>query len=276
MIKLIACDLDETLLNDDKKICERNLKAIRKAREEYGVKFVIASGRSCTRIEPILETLCMLHQPNEYIIGFNGGMVCECKDYKRLAFHALPFAKAKELVAYGKSIGICVEVFTEHHVYSFNMNDDERENLKKYDFIADECEGDIDFLKDTAIIKVLFVKPDMDYLKQVADGMKELTQGVYVSFSSGRYLEFNREGVNKGLGLSDLAGSLGIAMKETMAIGDNYNDVGMLKVAGTSVAMVNAHDDIKAVSSYVTQANHNDGGVAEAIERFVFTERKAV
>ena len=104
MIKLIACDLDETLLNDDKKICERNLKAIRKAREEYGVKFVIASGRSCTRIEPILETLGMLHQPNEYIIGFNGGMVCECKDYKRLAFHALPFAKAKELVAYEKAL----------------------------------------------------------------------------------------------------------------------------------------------------------------------------
>ena len=55
------------------------------------------------------------------------------------------------------------------------MNDDERENLKKYDFIADECEGDIDFLKDTAIIKVLFVKPDMDYLKQVADGMKAVS-----------------------------------------------------------------------------------------------------
>ena len=92
---------------------------------------------------------------------------------------------------------------------------------------------------------------------------------ISASYSSGRYLEMNKIGVNKGQGLIDLAEILQIPIEATIAVGDHYNDLDMLKVAGLSVAAGNAIDDIKAVCDYTTQANHNEGVVAELIEKFI-------
>lgn len=70
----------------------------------------------------------------------------------------------------------------------------------------------------------------------------------------------------------DLANKLGIDIEDTIAVGDNYNDLSMLKVAGLAVGANNAVDDVKVVCDYVTQANNNEGVVAELIERFIFNE----
>lgn len=272
MYKLIACDLDETLLNDNKEVCERNRIAIKKAESEYGVKFVPATGRGYTCINDVLTTLDVYDKAGEYIISNNGGIICENKNFHELTFHGLPFEKAKELFTYGIEHGLCIQVFTPCDVYAYQMDEDERTWL--FTFKADAVVRDdhtIDFLKDTPIAKILFQNRDMEYLRSVAEDMKELTQGdVSVSFSSNRYLEMNRAGVDKGLGLRELASHLGIRMEETMAIGDNYNDIGMLREAGLSVAMSNAPDDIKELCDYVTEADNNAGGVAEAIETFIF------
>ncbi|MEF9968059.1 MAG: HAD hydrolase family protein, partial [Longicatena sp.] len=74
------------------------------------------------------------------------------------------------------------------------------------------------------------------------------------------------------LGLHELADYLGIDIKDTMAIGDNHNDAAMLREAGLSVAVANAVEDIKNICDYVTNANNNEGGVAEAIEKFIFNK----
>lgn len=78
--------------------------------------------------------------------------------------------------------------------------------------------------------------------------------------------------VDKGSGLIDLAKILGIDIKDTIAVGDNYNDMSMLKVAGLSVAAGNAIEDIKKVWDYTTEADNNEGVVAKLIERFIFKE----
>ena len=85
-----------------------------------------------------------------------------------------------------------------------------------------------------------------------------------------RYLELNAIGVDKGLGLRELAAHLGIAIEDTMAIGDNLNDYAMLKDAGVAVAVANAVAEIQAISDYVTKANCNEDAVAEAIQKFIF------
>ena len=107
---------------------------------------------------------------------------------------------------------------------------------------------------------------DEEKLKPITDGC------VAVSYSSNRYMEFNALGVDKGQGLIDLANKLGIDIKDTIAVGDNYNDISMLKVAGLAVAANNAVDDVKAICDYVTEANNNEGVVAEVIERFIDNE----
>jgi hydroxymethylpyrimidine pyrophosphatase-like HAD family hydrolase len=101
--------------------------------------------------------------------------------------------------------------------------------------------------------------------------MKKITEGcVAVSYSSNRYMEFNQLGVDKGQGLKDLAALLGIDIKDTIAVGDNYNDMAMLKVAGLSIAANNAVQDIKDICDVTTKADNNEGVVAELIERFIF------
>ena len=105
------------------------------------------------------------------------------------------------------------------------------------------------------------------------DGLKPITDGCCaVSYSSNRYMEFNALGVDKGQGLIDLADKLSIAIEDTIAVGDNYNDMAMLKVAGLAVAANNAVDEVKAACDYTTKANNNEGVVAELIEKFIFNE----
>ena len=132
-------------------------------------------------------------------------------------------------------------------------------------------ETSLAFLKDTPIAKILFQNTDMTYLQQIAKQMKPITKDkVSVSYSSNRYLELNAIGVDKGLGLRELAAHLGIAIEDTMAIGDNLNDYAMLKDAGVAVAVANAVAEIQAISDYVTKANCNEDAVAEAIQKFIF------
>ena len=82
-------------------------------------------------------------------------------------------------------------------------------------------------------------------------------------------MEFNSIGIDKGNGLRSLAEILGIDVKDTIAVGDNYNDISMLKTAGLSIAVSNAVDDAKKAAHYVTEADNNKGAVAELIEKFI-------
>ena len=139
--------------------------------------------------------------------------------------------------------------------------------------IVETAERSLDFLSGTGehVVKLLFMSLDMDELRRTERELAEagLTAGLDVVYSSNRYLEFNAPGVNKGAGLLALAERLGIAPEETMAIGDNSNDVPMLRAAGLGVAVANASDEALEAADYVCEADNNAGGVAEAIERFV-------
>ena len=100
--------------------------------------------------------------------------------------------------------------------------------------------------------------------------MEPLTRDrVAVSYSSMRYLEFNAPGVNKGQALAWLARYLGIPLEKTIAIGDNENDMEMIKMAGLGIAVQNALPDVKEAADVVTTKDFSQGAVAEAIERFV-------
>ena len=161
---------------------------------------------------------------------------------------------------------------TPDNLYVFNLSESERQRIKnqKLEAVYPEVNS-VDFLKDTPISKILYQNVDVNIFE--FEVLKPITDGhCAVSYSSNRYMEFNALGVDKGQGLIDLANKLGIAIEETIAVGDNYNDMAMLKVAGLSVAANNAVDDVKAACDYTTNANNNEGVVAELIEKFIFNE----
>lgn len=272
--KLIACDLDETLLNDDHLCPQINIDAIKKAREEYGVKFVPATGRGYSQIVTELKTLDLYDLPEEYVLSYNGGALTENKDNKILAFKGLDYFKMAELFQYGITVDVCIHVYTLDGLYIFNMSDSEYARLtkQKVDY-QNITVNDVSFLKDAAICKILYQNTDTDYLKSLEPFVEDIVKDcVSVSYSSNRYMEFNQLGVDKGQGLKDLAKLLNIPMEQTIAIGDNYNDQAMLEVAGLSVAANNAVQDMKDICDYVTKANNNEGVVAEAIRKYIFNE----
>lgn len=272
--KLIACDLDETLLNDDHLVCQRNIDAVKRAREEYGVKFVPATGRGFMQIQPELKQLGLYDLEDEYVISFNGGALTENKDNRIIEFKGLSFDKMKEIFDAGLNYDVCIHVYTPDNLYVYNLSESEAERIKnqKLDVIYPETNS-VDFLKDTPISKILYQNVDVPYLMSLEDGLKPITDGYCaVSYSSNRYMEFNALGVDKGQGLIDLANKLGVAIEDTIAVGDNYNDMAMLKVAGLSVAANNAVDDVKAACDYTTNVNNNEGVVAELIEKYIFNE----
>ena len=96
-----------------------------------------------------------------------------------------------------------------------------------------------------------------------------LDKEVQFTYSSNRYMEFNSIHTSKGLALKNLAKHLNITIDETMAIGDHLNDLSMLEVAGLSVAVNNAQDEVKRICDVTTSLNNCEGGVAQAIEKYV-------
>ncbi len=270
MYKLIASDMDETLLNDDHEICQRNIDLILKAKQK-GVKFVPATGRGYMSIQRDLKLLNLYDEVGEHVISFNGGALTENKNNRMMFFDGLSFEKTKEIFEFGLNCDVCQHVYTQDKVYVFNLSESEAQRIKHQKV---ECEvmseNSIDFLKDTPISKILFQNTDVPYLMSLEPKMKHIWEGeCAVSYSSNRYMEFNKIGVDKGAGLKHLADLLGIDISETIAVGDNYNDMPMLEVAGLSVAARNAVDDVKKACDVVTDADNNEGVIAEIIERFI-------
>lgn len=272
--KLIACDLDETLLNDDHLSPKSNIEWIQKARKEYGVKFVPATGRGFMQIQPELKDLGLYDLEDEYTLSFNGGALTENKNNRVIEFKGLPFEKTKEIFEFGLKQDVCIHIYTQDTLYVYALSESEAKRIEHQKLEVTYPENDsMDFLKDTPISKILFQNTDVPYLMTLEPQMKDITDGCCsVSYSSNRYMEFNALGVDKGQGLIDLANKLGIAIEDTIAVGDNYNDMAMLKVAGLSVAANNAVDDVKKACDYTTKANNNEGVVAELIRKFIFNE----
>lgn len=274
MYKLIACDLDETLLGDDSKVPTINIDAIKKA-DELGIKFVPATGRGHRTITQILHELMLEDKENEYIISFNGGAIVENKGYKMLRFHGLEFDLAKKLFEVGIKNNLCVHVYTEKDVFVFNINEGEKEYINnRLVGYVDKEEKSIEFLKGIKISKILFQHLDKKYLNTIENKIKPITEGkVTVTYSSNRYIEFNSIGVNKGQAVIELGEILGIKREEIIAIGDNFNDLSMLESAGLSVAVNNAVPEIKKIVNYVCEADNNEGAVAEVINKFILNNK---
>ena len=269
MYKLVAIDLDETLYDDNHQICQRNIDAIAKARA-MGVKIVPCSGRSPKFLGNLYERLG-IDEDNEYSILANGGIIIENKSNKSIDVNPIPFAIVEKLFAFGRAHDVCVQIFLKDRIHFYYIDEEEKRGVENFgDNLVFLESDDISDLKEEEIIKVLFQKVDMPYLQSLEKPLKPITDGeIAVSFSSNRYLELNRIGIDKGVGLAHLANHLNIPISETIAIGDNLNDFQMIETAGLGCAVQNAREEIKNIATYICKSDNNEGAVAEVIETFI-------
>lgn len=272
MYKLIASDLDETLLKADGSISAENVMAI-KAAVARGVKFVPTTGRNFQTVQRLLRKLDLEQQPNEYIISFNGGATVENAGNRVILSNGLTFDQAQRVFeVFAQFETADIHVYTLDDIYIYRILDDDREYMRtRHVSYHEMAELDFSIFTDQTVIKIIAMHPDRVVQVQMHDALKKaLGNTINCTYSSGLYVEVNQAGVDKGRAVLALAASLGIKPAEVIAFGDNFNDLTMLKAAGTGVAVANGIPEIKAVADYVTTADYSTG-VAEAINKLVLT-----
>lgn len=270
MYKLITCDLDDTLLTQsDSSVCEKNREAI-KVFSSLGGKFVVATGRGYTTVQGTLDEIGLRDKENEYTISFNGGVIVENKNNRILSIVCLPFEKAQAIFNLGLQFDVGIRVYTEKIVYTYNIPQEEIDwmisrNIKT----AIIPTTDISFLKDEPIIKMIYYNKNVDYLFSIEDEVRKAFPDIELAYSANKFMELNPLGVNKGEGLKRLCELLNIDIKDTIAIGDNYNDLSMIVAAGLGVGVSNTIESMKPLCNHITKTNCNEGAVSEVIHEFV-------
>jgi Cof subfamily protein (haloacid dehalogenase superfamily) len=270
MIKLIVSDLDETLVGPDGAVSKANIEAIKKATAK-GVKFVPNTGRGYRSVQPLLETLGLRGKANEYVISYNGGAIIENQNFKVMQTNALTVAQASQIFDVTKThLDYSTHIYTLDQLYVYNEVPADMEYMLSRGVKPLEYKKtDLSEFEGQPIFKVITMNADAQKRQAIKDAVLEHVDfDLNATFSSERYTEFNLGGVDKGNATLELAHQLGIKRDEIMALGDNSNDVAMLKSVGMPVVMSNANQDARSAAKYVTEGNYTSG-VAEAINRFV-------
>ncbi|KAB8139359.1 HAD family phosphatase [Gracilibacillus oryzae] len=283
-MKLIATDLDGTLLNQNHEISEENKKALQLAKES-GVEVVVATGRSYSAAKfPLMNA--GLDFP---IICLNGAKIYD-KDDQLIRSAPLDKQTCRKIQQVCQQNNMYFEVFTNKATYSESREKflevmidimesaypgSSREDLKvqaanRFQQERIETIHDFDALfdrEDIEVYKILafsLLDNTLDQVKSTLENEQYLT----ITSSGLSNLEFNHPDAQKGIAVKTFAKKYDIKMENVMAIGDNFNDVSMIEAAGFGVAMGNANEKIKTLADYTTKANHEDG-VAFAVREFL-------
>ncbi len=281
MIKLIASDMDGTLLNDKMQVSDENAAAIRQA-EENGIEFIVATGRGLTEAKPLLADQ---HLDSAYIT-LNGAMVYDT-DGKLVVSIPLDDDMTDQAMTLLDDRGLYYELVTDHGIYSnsrvrriqnvadllVNLNPDTnyklavalasaRLEIMNINYVESYAEVVDD--PDVHVMKIIaFNTADPETLVEPKEILLK-TGKLMVTSSSRNNIEINNIDAQKGIALAKYAATKGFTMESVMSIGDNFNDESMIRDAKYSVAMGNAVDEIKELAWFITATNTNHG-VALAI-----------
>ena len=263
--KMIAVDLDDTLLAGDLNISTINRQAISHA-VSMGVKVTISTGRMFRSTMPYVQQL-NLDVP---VITYQGALIKNAISNEVVLARSLPLDISLEIIEESRKHGVYIQVyigddyyFDKHNGYSqmyYHLSGIEGKEVKRLE----------DFL-DVEPLKVL-IMDSPETISYLTGHYADMFRGkAEITISKSNYLEFTNIQASKGSALEYLAQSLGIKREEVIAIGDGYNDISMIKYAGLGVAMSNAPEDVKKYADFITYSNDDDG-VAYVIKKFVLEE----
>ena len=275
MIKLVAMDMDGTLLDSAKTLPLQNKQTI-EAYASKGTEFAFCTGRVMSELQEFADEIPAVH----YAITCNGSYVRDLKQNKEIYSELIPIEEVRRIYKALKERG------TDHQfeLMADGVSYAEKrciEHPEKYgtvyikDLIRQSRVPVEDMEKFLAERKVAAGKINVFYeTGAVRDQAEADMQGIGFDLchSEPTNLEITKKGINKGMGLLALTRYLGYSIEEVMAIGDNYNDIDLLKTAGCSVVMENAPEDVKQFAEHVTLSN-DEMGVSHAIKKFCQADR---
>lgn len=260
MIKLIALDLDNTLLEKDLTIADKTLSLLQECAAN-GIEIVIATGRLFYSAEKYAKQI----GPNTKILCYNGCLVTEANGKPIFQAQLTPEIM-KKVASFAKEKGLYSQFYKDHKILVEKVTEGTTIDPDLANTTAIEV-GDFDTYEFTPSPKAMIVAKPEDVPMYQAQLKEVIGDETYIAQSQPYLIEIMPKDINKAHSLELLCEKLDISKDEVMACGDNTNDAEMVIWAGTGVAMANAVDSLKAVSEYVCN-NERSYGVAEAIEKF--------
>lgn len=267
--RMLFMDLDGTLLDDRKEITAGNRRALEEALHRgHGV--VIATGRPLKSAMDQARKL-ELDKPGCYLIAYNGAMIYDWEKQEQIFARTLDIPTVLEIFDYVNPKGFHLQTYDTWQVLVEPKCDNAI--VRRYcDLIHMEFRviGDVhkDLLEEP--VKVLIIEPeDLEAIQKLQKDLETAMGGkVDTFFSNPTYLEVVPAGMSKGEAVKMLCAMLDVPVENAVAVGDAANDISMIAMAGTGVAMANATDEVKAIANYITLCDNNHDGIAEVVERF--------
>ncbi|NLJ80878.1 MAG: HAD family phosphatase [Firmicutes bacterium] len=265
MIRLIAADLDDTLLDRNSILSRENKEAVKEVLER-GIMFTIATGRMfAATVKYARELNLPSHQP---IICFNGALIQRLSGeiiYER----PLSVDLAAAIVQFGQKRGWSINAYYRDKLYVSRLNQKIEEYVKFVGVPAREVGDLAGFIKGGKRLSKLLVIGDPQKMPALVKKMRKLFGAqAKIAQSQQKFMEITALEAHKGAALIWLARFMGFKRTEVMAIGDSNNDVTMLEAAEIGVAVSNAVEEAKKAAQYQTGA-HYEHGVAQAIRRHI-------
>lgn len=274
-IKLIAFDLDGTLLREDKSISRHNLAALEKA-ARMGIHIVPATGRILSVLPQPLQELDFIR----YVICINGASVIDRQQMQEIYSAQIPLDRTLALIEFIRSLPVDII----YDCYADDSGWTTRENFALADVYIPHMpmrelfnstrkpvDDLIGFLRQRGkpVQKVQMYFREPGNRDAIIAQLQENFPDIQVSSSLSNNLELNWQDAGKHTALQVLCRQLGLTMDQVLALGDGSNDIGMLEAAGVGVAMANASQQVRRSADSVTADNESDG-VAQAIARYCF------
>ena len=275
-IKLIALDLDGTLLGSDKQLSAENAAALARAAAE-GVEIVPATGRFYRGMPQNVRELLYVR----YVISINGAQVFDVARQQTVCGSEIPWQRAVAVIERLDKLDVIYDCYQDGWGWMTQTFYDQAEryaaNVHSLDMIKN-LRTPVPELKATlkerarGVQKIQLFFRDMELRAEMLKKLPGEFPDLVVTTSIVNNIEFNSREATKGVALEKLAVYLGIPVGETMAFGDDRNDIRMLLAAGIGVAMGNAEEEVKNAADWVTD-HCDDSGVASAMRRFLWEKR---
>ena len=285
MIKLIASDMDGTLLNHNHKIPKENVELINYAKNQ-GIEFVVATGRAYYEALPALNE----ENINCDVISFNGGIVYD-KNGNIISITPMLPKDLYYTIEILKSFDISYQLYTKNTIYTKSIETDINAYIdlirsNGYDPDVEHLRAeaqqklDVGYItevenielylneKENPPIKIIAISNDISKLENAAKLLSE-NKSISITSSGANNIEIMHKNATKGEALKEIAKIYGINLENAVAIGDNLNDQAMLDIVGYSVAMKNGNTILKEQAKYVTEKTNSEGGVADTIFKLI-------
>jgi len=270
-VKLIALDIDGTIMNSRFQISDKVKDAISKAINS-GIYVVIATGRMYSATVPIASGLGIITP----LITYQGSMVREfCEKDDILLHYDISPHLSKQILDELRKFEVQINIYLDDELFIEDESAILAEYAAKRNIIYHKVNS-FDNILDLKPTKILAMIKDTEKATEIKNYLKaKYSDTLYITKSTPFYVEVVNKEASKGKAVLFLANKWGIDRSEIMAIGDQDNDIEMLEVASLSVAMGNSTEGLKKIAKYVTDTVHNDGA-ALAIEKYALQSIKEI